>query len=309
MEERSKSGTFKSLSNSMSDLSDRSTASRRKVPQDGAVQMRQIADDYNALLKRATDEIKVLTLEKHDLEDQLEKLMSLNDSLARDVGDALQREKSIKQENEAVIKANTELFEEAQRLSFEEEKWTDVRSKLQLEIQSLKTEVKTLGNKLCETSFFPGDTLSTKSEEGQANKSVYHKTVSLQTQVQKLQDRCRDLERENGKLKNAGLSTADADLAEQQAGRYEKLLAKNRDLSEKMEQMQKRNRVLNEDNGKLKKKCQNLEELLSEEEADINDVLELIKKMQVTSDSSPDPGPMCPQLAAAPKLKYSIPNA
>ena len=48
------------------------------------------------------------------------------------------------------------------------------------------------------------------------------KTVSLQTQVQKLQDRCRNLERVNGKLKNAGLSTADTDFAEQQAGRYEK---------------------------------------------------------------------------------------
>ncbi len=50
-------------------------------------------------------------------------------------------------------------------------------------------------------------------------------------------------------------------------------MAKNRDLSGKMEQMQKRNRVLNKDNGKMKNKCQNLEELLSEEEADINDVL------------------------------------
>ncbi len=92
---------------------------------------------------------------------------------------------------------------------------------------------------------------------------MYHKTVSLQTQIQKLQDQCRDLETENGKCKNASLSTADADFAEQQAGRYKKLLAKNCNLLEKMEQMQKRNRVLNKDNGKTKKKCQNLEELLS----------------------------------------------
>ena len=43
-------------------------------------------------------------------------------------------------------------------------------------------------------------------------------------------------------------------------------------------------------------------------EVDINDVLELIKKMQVSSDCSPDPGPMCPQLAADPKLKHNILN-
>ena len=61
MEERSISGTFKSLSNFMSDLSDRSMASRQKYPQDGAIQMWQITDDYNALLKQATDEIKALT--------------------------------------------------------------------------------------------------------------------------------------------------------------------------------------------------------------------------------------------------------
>jgi hypothetical protein len=42
-----------------------------------------------------------------------------------------------------------------------------------------------------------------------------------------------------------------------------------------------KNQVLTEENKKLKAKCSGLEELLSEEEMNIADVLELIRTMQV----------------------------
>ena len=42
-----------------------------------------------------------------------------------------------------------------------------------------------------------------------------------------------------------------------------------------------KNRCLQEENAKLTAKCSHLEDLLNEEETDINDILELIKKMQV----------------------------
>jgi len=42
-----------------------------------------------------------------------------------------------------------------------------------------------------------------------------------------------------------------------------------------------KNQVLVDENKKLKAKCNGLEELLSEEEIDINDVLELIRNIQV----------------------------
>jgi len=42
---------------------------------------------------------------------------------------------------------------------------------------------------------------------------------------------------------------------------------------------------LTDENKKLKAKCSGLEELLREEETDINDVLELIRNMQVISQT------------------------
>ena len=62
--------------------------------------------------------------------------------------------------------------------------------------------------------------------------------------------------------------------------RYEDLVERNKNLTEWREQLIGKNKSLAEENEKLKAKCQNLEDLLHEEETDINDVLELIKNMQ-----------------------------
>lgn len=54
--------------------------------------MRTITDDYNALLKRATQEIKALTKQKFELQDQCEKLMSVNEELVNDLAKVMKNE-------------------------------------------------------------------------------------------------------------------------------------------------------------------------------------------------------------------------
>ena len=65
-----------------------------------------------------------------------------------------------------------------------------------------------------------------------------------------------------------------------------------------------KNQVLTDENKKLKEKCSNLEELLSEEETDISDVLELIRTMQTTgAKNGANIGPISPISAVAAKLR------
>ena len=68
--------------------------------------------------------------------------------------------------------------------------------------------------------------------------------------------------------------------------RFEDLVERNKNLTEWREQLIGKNKSLAEENEKLKAKCQNLEDLLHEEETDINDVLELIKNMQQGSPTN-----------------------
>ncbi len=142
----------------------------------------------------------------------------------------------------------------------------------------------------------PGEGADEVSSNSNYSKRVYHLTVSLQTQVHRLKDRCQVLEEENAKLKSAGLNVADANLAQQQGARYEKLLDDKKKLTERAEGLRAENAALTAENGQLQKRCQHLEDLLAEEEADINDVIGLLDKMQVTSSTNPNPGPLVPQL-------------
>ena len=67
---------------------------------------------------------------------------------------------------------------------------------------------------------------------------------------------------------------------------FEDLVERNKNLLEGREQLIGKNKLLAEENKKLKAKCQNLEDLLHEEETDIKDVLELIKNMQQGSQTN-----------------------
>jgi len=112
------------------------------------LQMRAISEDYNALLRRATEQIRVLTAEKHELDEQCKKHITLNEEIAGELAAAVERESELRSENEAVIAANEELFAEAQRLSDEEEKWESEREGFQEEIGALKARVETLDEKV-----------------------------------------------------------------------------------------------------------------------------------------------------------------
>ena len=211
-----------------------------------------------------------------------------------------------------LMKANAALFQESRRLETEQNEWKKEKEAL---LRKTAGSNEAPGSNICQVKDvepcqknsvphsvfkdeFSFDEMSSNSSSNGSTKDqvttkkFYHKTISLQTSLQKCQERCKELERENVKLKNAGLNAADSDLADQQAERYENLLDKNRALSEYREHLISKNEALKEENEKLKSKCQNLHELLNEEENDINDILELIKKMQLSVKASANPGPL-----------------
>ena len=90
----------------------------------------------------------MLTAEKHELDEQCKKHITLNEEIAGELAAAVERESELRSENEAVIAANEELFSEAQRLSDEEEKWENEREGFQEEIGALKARVETLDEKV-----------------------------------------------------------------------------------------------------------------------------------------------------------------
>ena len=92
--------------------------------------------------------LRVLTAEKHELNEQCKKVVTLNESIAGELAAAVARQGELRSENEAVIRANEELFSEAQRLSDEEGKWESEREGFKQEVDALKQRVETLDQKV-----------------------------------------------------------------------------------------------------------------------------------------------------------------
>ncbi|XP_059090970.1 cingulin-like [Tigriopus californicus] len=371
---QNQSSAYSSLANSTTEINEKSTSPIMKTTPSSrqslvttsltlgpsgekcAVQIRKITDDYNALLKRATSEIKTLTMGKYELQDQCEKLLTVNEELAGELTRLIRQETDLKAENGDVIRANAELFDEVQRLTDEESRWSEERSQFEAEIAALKTqigeieakmsagdteaeanakatieEVKTRHRKQLEdyqlelkmllqhnkeleeevntlaTSVhkleseqenlmqkkekISGENLQLMVEVDEQSKRFRAKSQDLQTQLSKFEEKCLVLEQENARLKSsmADRSTSSVNsgqLTTQQEKRLETLVEKNKNLTEWREQLIEKNKALTEENTKLKAKCTNLEDLLNEEETDINDILELIKKMQVGSPNA-----------------------
>ena len=116
-------------------------------------------------------------------------------------------------------------------------------------------------------------------------------------------DRCKRSEKENARLRSqAAVTPAPIVLAAPPVGaspgaedkRYCDLVERNKNLTEWREQLIGKNKALAEENAKLKAKCQNLEDLLHEEETDINDVLEVIKNIQGGSPNANGSGGIGP---------------
>lgn len=123
----------------------------------------------------------------------------------------------------------------------------------------------------------------------------------LVNQVKTLQDRCKELELENSALKSAPKPPPVPEISSE---KFASLLERNKLLSEWREQLIEKNQVLTDENKKLKEKCGNLEELLSEEEMNIADMLELIRTMQVAAKNGGNTVAAMPQISAvAAKLR------
>ena len=100
--------------------------------------------------------------------------------------------------------------------------------------------------------------------------------ADLTNQLRTAQNRIRELQKENSSIK----FEYDSKMVDDQADRYAALVEKNKNLSDWREQLIEKNRVLTDENKKLAQRCTHLEELLSEEETDINVVLDMIKTVQ-----------------------------
>merc|ERR1739846_157038 len=98
----------------------------------------------------------------------------------------------------------------------------------------------------------------------------------------------RELQKENSSIK----FEYDSKMGDDQADRYAALVEKNKNLSDWREQLIEKNRILTDDNKKLAQRCSHLEELLSEEETDINVVLDMIKTVQRPNNPGTNIGPV-----------------
>lgn len=345
------------VNNSGGDSSPTGAVEKRKMSGEEEIstseEIHNIISDYNATLKKATAQIKSLTKERHDLEVEYEKLMTMNETLAADLSKTLREKKRLEEEHQCVLEANEELFEEAQRLNDEESLWIEERENTEAELKELRGQVEELrrneiereaGEVLADKFHRQVETLQSEKatllagltkleiENKKAQKDLkkvekerdnilsrkemvtgenmqliveaenFHSTKNdLCNQLRSIQSRCKDLQKENAQLK----LDRDTQKVDQTAGRYASLVEKNKNLTEWREQLIEKNKMLTDENKKIQQRCADLEELLNEEETDINDVLELIRTMQVASKktATTDPGPISNMSALTAKLR------
>ncbi len=138
-----------------------------------------------------------------------------------------------------------------------------------------------------------GENLQLIAEAKQQEREFRSKVAGVQAQLQRSEDRCRKLEKENTRLRASKERSKSPSprpapppqvviTAPQEVDkRLEDLLEKNKNLTEWREQLIEKNRLQAEENAKLRMKCQALEDLMNDEVTDINDVLELIRGLQM----------------------------
>lgn len=265
--------------------------------------------DYEKLLTQnegiASDLEKSLR-QKRRLEEEHEAVLKANDELFEEA-QRLNDEESLwieeKETYECEVKRLKNEVEECRRNEAEREAGELLADKTIRQIEELKGEKeelednvtkleienKKLAKELAKTEKEREGILSRKEMVTGENMQLimeaeeFHVIKSdLSNQLRTAQNRIRDLEKENAALK----FDFDSKMVDQQAERYASLVEKNKNLSDWREQLIEKNRILTEENRKLTERCTNLEDLLSEEETDINVVLEMIRTMQVNNHQS-----------------------
>lgn len=239
---------------------------------------RRLEEEHEAVLKandelfdeaqRLNDEESIWIEEKETYQCEVKRLKSDVEELRRNEA-----------EREAGELLADKTIRQIEELKGEKEDLEDNVTKLEIENKKLAKELAKVEKErdgiLSRKEMVTGENMQLimEAEEFHVVKS------DLSNQLRTAQNRIRDLEKENAALK----FDFDSKMVDQQADRYASLVEKNKNLSDWREQLIEKNRILTEENKKLTERCTNLEDLLSEEETDINVVLEMIRTMQVNN--------------------------
>lgn len=236
---------------------------------------RRLEEEHEAVLKandelfeeaqRLNDEESVWIEDKETLEAELKRLRSEVEDLRRNEA-----------EREAGERLADKTIRQMDELKAEKDELADTVTKLEIDSKKLSKELqrveKEKDNILNRKEMVTGENMQLimEAEEFHAVKA------DLTNQLRTAQNRIRELQKENSSIK----FEYDSKMVDDQADRYAALVEKNKNLSDWREQLIEKNRVLTDENKKLAQRCTHLEELLSEEETDINVVLDMIKTVQ-----------------------------
>lgn len=242
---------------------------------------RRLEEEHEAVLKandelfeeaqRLNDEESVWIEDKETLEAELKRLRSEVEDLRRNEA-----------EREAGERLADKTIRQMDELKAEKDELADTVTKLEIDSKKLSKELqrveKEKDNILSRKEMVTGENMQLimEAEEFHAVKA------DLTNQLRTAQNRIRELQKENSSIK----FEYDSKMVDDQADRYAALVEKNKNLSDWREQLIEKNRVLTDENKKLAQRCTHLEELLSEEETDINVVLDMIKTVQRPSIGS-----------------------
>ncbi len=162
--------------------------------------------------------------------------------------------------------------------------------RLEAQLLSFKSRVKSLEEEKDTLSrrreAAAGENLQLMVDSDELAKKFKTKTAELGRELQLAKDRSAELERECARLRGAVDRHRSREEEREHGGAvgggeaYGSLVEKNKNLTLWREQLIEKNRMLSEENEKLRVKCQHLEDLMDDEQTDIGDVLELIKNMQ-----------------------------
>jgi len=246
---------------------------------------RRIEEEHEAVLKandelfeeaqRLNDEESIWIEDKETLEAELKRLRS-------EVED-LRRNEAQREAGELLADKTIRQMEE---LKAEKDELADTVTKLEIDSKKLSKELqrveKEKENILSRKEMVAGENMQLIMEA----EEFHTVKADLTNQLRTTQNRIRDLEKENSSIK----FEFENKMVHQQAEKYAALVEKNKNLSDWREQLIEKNRILTDDNKRLAQRCSHLEELLSEEETDINTVLDMIKNVQGPNQSGGIPG-------------------
>lgn len=238
---------------------------------------RRLEEDHEHVLKsndelfgeaqRLNDEESIWIEDKETLDSELKHLRS-------EVED-LRRNESQREAGELIADKTLRQIEE---MKSEKLELTNTITQLEIEHKKLTKELqrveKERENILTRKESVTGENMQLIMEA----EEFHQVKADLTNQLRSAQNCIRDLEKENTNLK----FEFDSKMVNQDSERYASLVEKNKNLTDWREQLIEKNRLLTEENRKYAERCTNLEELLNEEETDINVVLDMITKVQMT---------------------------